>query len=156
VVCDADPERGLSVGDVLSVLVVDVVPVGALAVDPSLPFVEEPVASSVAVSVSDVDGFGFGVVCDADPERVSSVDEVWSALVDDDAPEGLLDVGPLLLSAEESFVGFGEGWLVVVSARAVPPPVKTATPTPKATASPPTRPIYREAPMLPPVVDDCY
>jgi pyruvate/2-oxoglutarate dehydrogenase complex dihydrolipoamide acyltransferase (E2) component len=33
------------------------------------------------------------------------------------------------------------------AAQATPPPVKTAAPTPSATASPPIRPIYREAPI---------
>jgi hypothetical protein len=37
-----------------------------------------------------------------------------------------------------------------VSAHATPPPAKIAAPTPRATASPPTRPIYRDESILPP------
>jgi hypothetical protein len=37
---------------------------------------------------------------------------------------------------------------VPVSAQANPLPENMAAPTPKATANPPTRPTYREAPMI--------
>lgn len=50
-------------------------PEGLLVVGLSSSFVEEPVAPSVAVSV------------------LSSVDEVLLVLVDDDAPDGLLEGG---------------------------------------------------------------
>jgi hypothetical protein len=92
-------------------------------------------------------------VLDADTEVVTAPDgEPTEGCVDSELADPLL-VAPLPVDAEldDESGPDDEDSPDAVSAHATPCPAKTAAPTPRATASPPTRPIYLEAPMFPPV-----
>ncbi|MBV8350188.1 MAG: hypothetical protein JOZ49_22555 [Mycolicibacterium sp.] len=104
------------------------------------PVLAPPVLSTtpgVAEVVAPVD-----VDEDVEPDPVDvpvPVDEPEEALVDPE-PEPLADDPDDPDDVEDDPPDAG-------AAQATPPPVKTAAPTPSATASPPIRPIYREAPI---------
>jgi hypothetical protein len=72
-------------------------------------------------------------------------DTAWVAATD--AP---LFAVPLEPEFDDEFELLDDGPAEPGSAHATAYPVKTAAPTPSATASPPTRPIYLEAPMTTP------
>jgi hypothetical protein len=86
---------------------------------------------------------------DADTEEVPAPDgELDEGCVDSELDDPLL-VAPLPADAalDDESDPEDEDSPDAVSADATPYPVKTAAPTPRATASPPTRPIYLEAPI---------
>lgn len=98
------------------------------------------------------------MLLDADTEEVPAPDgEPAEGCVDPELADpplvALLPVGAELDDASDFDDEDSPG---AVSAHATPWPAKTAAPTPSETASPPTRPIYREAPIASPLSSESY
>jgi hypothetical protein len=95
---------------------------------------------------------------DVDPEEISAPDD--EAADDCDVSEVADPPLAVLLPAEAELDDESdpddEDPSDVGSAHATPCPAKTAAPTPRATASPPTRPIYRAAPIASPLSSGWY
>jgi hypothetical protein len=89
------------------------------------------------------------LLSDADPDEVAPLDDDPARACGDLEVVDPLLAAPLPADVEpdDESDPDDEDPSDVGSADAIPCPVKTAAPTPKATASPPTRPIYLEAPM---------
>jgi hypothetical protein len=110
---------------------------------------EDWVAAVPAEPASGFGSFDVEVVLVADTEEVPAPDgELEEGCVDSELDDPLL-VAPLPADAEldDESDPEDEDSPDAVSAHATPCPLKTAAPTPRATASPPTRPMYLEAPI---------